>query len=176
MRLHRRVRLEVGDGLFALLRAGLLKLAAGAERVELGVASADGQAVEALALVRGDFARAVRVGAPLLVADPEPVVLVVDGVDFPVEIPPEDVDVVLEPLQRSRLPKDRLEDLIEEWARSRGGGGLLLLLAAVARSKRWNRVSCHEDRWIIVAARHAKKIAEQGTVADKVELGIFEDY
>ena len=135
MRLHRRVRLEVGDGLFALLRAGLLKLAAGAERVELGVASADGQAVEALALVRGDFARAVRVGAPLLVADPEPVVLVVDGVDFPVEISPEDVDVVLEPLQRSRLPKDRLEDLVEEWARSRGGGGLLLLLAAVARSE-----------------------------------------
>ena len=135
MRLHRRVRLEVGDGLFALLRAGLLKLAAGAERVELGVASADGQAVEALALVRGDFARAVRVGAPLLVADPEPVILVVDGVDFPVEISPEDVDVVLEPLQRSRLPKDRLEDLVEEWARSRGGGGLLLLLAAVARSE-----------------------------------------
>ena len=129
---HRGVRLEVGDGLRDLLRAGLLKLAAGAERVELGVAVGHGPAVEGLALARGDGAHAVRVRALLLVADRVPVVLVVDDVNFPVDVSPDDVDPVLDLPQRARLPKERLEDLVEDGARSRGGGGLL---AAVARSE-----------------------------------------
>lgn len=89
----------------------------------------NGLAVKSLALAGGDGAHAVRVRALLLIADLDAVVLVVDGVNFPVELSPDDVDPLLDLPQRPRLPKERFEDLIEDWARSLGGGGLLAALA-----------------------------------------------
>ena len=85
----------------------------GAERVEpLGSAFADWPAVECPALGAGDGAHAVRLRSHLLVADPDPVVLVVDGVYLLIEISPDPVDHVLDLPQRPRLPEERLEDLV----------------------------------------------------------------
>lgn len=84
----------------------------GAERVEPhGSAFADLPAVECPALGAGDGAHAVRLRSRLLVADDNPVVLVVDGVYLLIEIAPDPVDHVLDLPQRPRLPEERLEDL-----------------------------------------------------------------